>query len=353
MSLSDKFRVSITAPPHRSESVALAKSLNEKPLGAFPTFERFYLKMAAIRGERPSLSPQVKHLLFYGDHGIAATASAKEAEGPDNSGAQILDFLQGHGPLGQLNNQAPWNSLCVSLAVDFPFERHWSYWMHRGSKLLHLPMAAASENFLEYPALSSAQTWDAMRIGARLAAREIHHGAEALVFSARGLGQAASAICLWAALEDVDPRQGLSESDRAWAQNARLNLDDLAKALRRHPKSHDPQTLLTFFGGFETAALSGAMLKAAELQVPLILEGLASLSIAHWCQKQYPLFGQYCFLTAVEPNYWNREMFKSLELSTAQQMELGLDYPPGLLSARLWPLWQAAHEEIYLRLQRS
>lgn len=317
MSLSDKLKFCVKAPPRAALQSKLEHQYEyiQKPFGAFGVFEPAYLRLAGIFATGPPRLERARFLLFAGDHGIAGVA----ADTQKASGGQILDLLQGLSIQQSILAQAGLRPTVAALAVDYPFESHHSYWLNRGSHFLQLKMAERSADFREYPALTSAQCLDAVFTGARLAQREHYKGADIQVLSSLGEAQDLSALVLAAALEDVPVAELLVDKSEREQIGRQIALYELEKALRRHPKSHDPLTLLTLFGGYEIAALCGAILQSAELQKPILIEGLPSLVAARLAMQLEPLVCEYCFLADSGVYSVMRRLAKAMRIPVLQQ----------------------------------
>jgi nicotinate-nucleotide--dimethylbenzimidazole phosphoribosyltransferase len=140
--------------------------------------------------------------------------------------------------------------------------------------------------------MTTAECEEAFAIGQKLVEREVYEGVNFLFLNSFGKGEDISFFALLAALKDK-AFTDLWESDLRPQFDKDL-IDDLSKSLRRHPISHDPFTILSFFGSFETAALCGAIIKGAEKGIALILNSPMAKVAALICERINSKSIDYC-----------------------------------------------------------
>jgi len=242
------------------------KRISKSSLGHF---EPLLQRLSLIHGKFPleKLKPSI--LTFVADHGVAKSLYATHDEFSD-SHASILHILsKPNYYFFQAHEKTLLGHRIVDLGAFQSDENNSTFWLHRGQGLINARVNSGSANFAEYPAMTTAECEEAFAIGQKLVEREIYEGVNFLFLNSFGKGEDISFFALLAALKDksfADLWEGA-----LFKQFDNHAIDDLSRALRRHPISHDPFTILSFYGSFETAALCGAILKAAEKGVPLIL----------------------------------------------------------------------------------
>lgn len=326
----DNFQIRVPADPALRQALQAKLNRIAKPHGAFSFLSPVLHGLAQAMG---SAQPHLKHpvlLLFSADHGIARHLPAEVGK---QAAEEILQLLQGQSLRQVLNKECRLKLKVVDLGVRQSFESHWSYWLHHGSKLINAKMGAGSENSLQYPALTTAQCQEALNLGAKLCEREKHFGARYLAFAGLGGGGQIAALAVFSALSDQDPRR-LTAGSEKWDGLNGAEAGQLAhRILNAHPKTHDPLTILTLFGGFELAALCGAILQAGEEGLFFALDGWPALVAFFLAQQLAPEIRAYAHLPAPGDYRIQREVEAELGLPSILNQPLGLADGQALLIA--------------------
>jgi nicotinate-nucleotide--dimethylbenzimidazole phosphoribosyltransferase len=133
----------------------------------------------------------------------------------------------------------------------------------------------------ERPAMSRDEAACAVLAGAHLVDEQANAGADLLLTGDMGIGNTTPAACLIGAFTgrpaaDVTGR-GTGVDDATFALKRRI----VAQALALHvPDPADPLGVLAAVGGLEHAALAGVILGAAELRLPVVLDGVSACAAA-------------------------------------------------------------------------
>lgn len=258
----DTFNAALKALPcPDSAARAAAKARQDsltKPPGALGRLEEIAEFFAGWQGRaRPRLDSG-RVVVFAGNHGIAARAVSAF---PADVTAQMVDnFTRGGAAINALAACARLDLRVVPLHLDQP-----------------------TNDFTQAPAMSEAECLEALSVGAQA----VTPGLDIFIPGEMGIGNstAAAAICLrsfgGAATDWVGPGSGLDPA--AIRRKAAI----VAEACARHaPAPHTPFETLRRLGGREIAAMAGAMLRARQLRIPVVLDGfiataaLAPLAVA-------------------------------------------------------------------------
>ncbi len=132
----------------------------------------------------------------------------------------------------------------------------------------------STANMAESPAMSSRQVESALSSGDEAARRAANAGCRLFIGGDMGIGNTTSAAALACALLGgqqpttlVGPGTGLNSE--GVARKARV----VENALQRHGPDRDPLMVLASLGGFEIAALTGAILGCAARRIPVLVDG--------------------------------------------------------------------------------
>jgi nicotinate-nucleotide--dimethylbenzimidazole phosphoribosyltransferase len=130
-------------------------------------------------------------------------------------------------------------------------------------------------------ALTRAEVEQALAIGQDAASLAVARGAAALGVGEIGIGNTTAAAALVAAFCGIAAEEAVGAGTGVTGAALERKQQVVALALERHqPNPKDPLGTLAALGGLEIAALVGAMLGAARLRVPLVLDGFITHAAA-------------------------------------------------------------------------
>lgn len=269
-------------------------------------------------------SPKIKRpslLVFAADHGFPFIP---EENVPTYK--LVLSYLNDHGVINTMCRKSNIHYKVVDVGVDHSFESMLTFWLHHGNKFIHHKIGMGTRDFSQFPAMSSEQCLRAMTMGEQLVKKESGRGTNILLLGNLGTGNISSAMALYMAL-----------TEKGIAGKGDPEIADMVdKAVKRHPKTHDPFTILTLYGGYEIAATVGALLKAAELRMTVLLDGPvngAALLLAH---AMNPNVKDYVLITDSGIHPLEKQILH--ELSLRPLFQLGVQLGEGCASAMAFAL---------------
>ena len=134
-------------------------------------------------------------------------------------------------------------------------------------------VANGTRNFVEQPAMTPAEAGAAINTGIARVLRHAQQGTNVIGFGEMGIANTSAAACVMSRLTGLPLEactgRGTGLDDAGVARKR----DILAQALARHPDATDPLDVLSAFGCFEIAALTGAYLAAAASRMVILLDG--------------------------------------------------------------------------------
>ncbi len=295
MDSSDWYQISVVKPQSKHLSNKLQENLAVAvvPNNSLGTLTELVFRIGQVFGSsRPFIMHPVLHL-FAADHGIAEYYKVLQSK--ETTAIRVLKFLHDTAPSQLFSNTQENNPeiKIIDVGVAHSFEGTLSYWLHHGSKVLSRKMAMGSQSFLKFPAMQSAATLKAMETGKKITESHLRTESNTIGLSAIAEGNTCSVVALTCALYNLKPEDVVEESD----PKSELVKQLVNKALRSHPLTHDVVTNLSLYGGFEIAAICGAILTAAKNQMLIILDGLSAIAALLVAQKINPLAKEYCLLS--------------------------------------------------------
>ncbi len=266
---------------------------------------------------QPSLFP--RHLfIFMGDHGVA-----KEHHQTPTTESCMAPWLNENSPLlSLLNNSQTKMTLanvgCSEFSLNSPY-------------LHNKPMRNETRNWRNEKALSIPQVKQAMRIGADLVAKKMSEGINVFVFSSKGRGQNLTHTVLAALLLSIpvdEIRKKHSEPIPDWVY---VTIQEYQE--RTQPPQPTPVQFLSWFGGLETAAMTGAIIQAASHHGIIFLDDFPSL-VAACLASPMDAHVQKALLTASNANsYLHQQILSRLEKKPMFHFSFPTHIPIGSLIA--------------------
>lgn len=271
MSVGSNWRAPLPTPDQRIADEARARQDSlTKPPGSLGRLEALAVRLAAQQARQRPRVDQVWISVFAADHGVCAEGVSAF---PQAVTAQMIRNFSGGG--AAINVLARIGG-CALEVVD----------LGTTTALPPLPGVVAAQvgpgtaNLARQAAMSADQCEQAMCRGAAAADRAAAAGTELFIGGEMGIGNTSSAAAVACALLAMDPAalagRGTGVDDAGLARKQRA----IAAGLARHGDDRDPLTVLASLGGFEIAALAGAMLRAASRRIPVLVDGFIATAAA-------------------------------------------------------------------------
>lgn len=256
-----------------------------KPKGSLGRLEELAMQICLIQ---QSLEPSLQHpchLLLGGDHGIereGVSVSPREV-----TWQQMINFTRGGGGVNMFCRQHGFKLRIVDVGVDYD--------LSNVDGIIHRKIARGTKNFLYEPAMSEAEFDEAIKVGSDLVDDCITEGCQILCIGEMGIANT-SPSSIWMhlfggiALKDcIGAGAGLD------TPGISHKFEVLNKAVERFKTgSFEP---LAYFGGFEMIAAIGAMLKAAEKHLVILVDGFIMTACALAAIQLYPAAKDYMIFT--------------------------------------------------------
>lgn len=325
-------RLSAIAPVDRSHEPAARAHLDNltKPHGSLGQLEDVVVDLVCIRGGgTPAVDP-VRLFTVAGDHGVVAEGVSPY---PQEVTRQMLaNFLLGGAAINVLSRSAGAQLLVVDAGcAGEPFPEH--------PHLLHRRVASGTANFVQGPAMSLEQTEQALINGMDLVHMAVQDGCRCVGIGEMGIGNTTPATALFAAWLGLAPEQITGPGSGLNQSGVQRKIDVIRKALGIHAKvvaEGHALPVLAALGGFEIATMAGIILGAAELRIPVLIDGFIAQASFLAALRLCPAAEGYGVLTHVsaEPG---SDVFLKL-LNKKPLLDLGLRLGEGTGCALALPL---------------
>ncbi len=302
-----------------------------KPKGSLGRLESLAMQICLVQ---QTLSPSLAHpchLLLGGDHGIereGVSVSPREV-----TWQQMVNFTRGGGGVNMFCRQHGFHLRIVDVGVDHD--------LSDCPSILDRKIAPGTRNFLHEAAMTEDEMNRAVEVGAELADQCAEEGCRVLCIGEMGIANT-SPSSIWMSLfcdipldECIGAGAGLDlpgighkrEVLRRALENAGfLRTDDRGTA-------EFTEQVIRYFGGFEMVTAIGAMLRAAECHVLVLVDGFIMSACALAACRLYPAAKDYMIFGHCGDESGHRRMLDAIGAQPLLSLGLRLGEGTGALCA--------------------
>lgn len=305
-----------------------------KPKGSLGRLEDLAMQICLIQ---QTLTPKLNnpcHLLFGGDHGIE---NEKVSISPrEITWQQMLNFAKGGGGVNMFCRQHGFKLYLVDVGVDYD--------LSNCHEIYNRKIAPGTANFIDGPAMSEEQYRQALDVGAEFVDKCHADGCNIVCVGEMGIANT-SPSSVWMSLFGDIP---LDECIGAGAGLDNAGIKHKSNVLNRAVDRFiyttggkaDTNTVIRYFGGFEMVSAVGAMLRAAELGLIVLVDGFIMTACALAAVRLYPEAKEYMIFGHVGDENGHRRL---LDLLGAQPLlNLGLRLGEGTGALCAYPIVESA-----------
>ncbi|AWM80430.1 nicotinate-nucleotide--dimethylbenzimidazole phosphoribosyltransferase [Gammaproteobacteria bacterium ESL0073] len=234
-----------------------------KPKGSLGLLEQLALQIGTIQ---QSLTPQLSHpchILLAADHGIAESGVSPSPKAI--TWQQALNFVNGGGGINIFTRQHGFQLMVVDVGVDYDFEEN--------TGLIDRKISKGTANFLHQAAMSHTQMEQAINIGISLVDQCHQAGCNIISLGELGIANTSPSSIWMSYLTGIDLKQCVGAGS-GWASEGTLRKYQVLKqAVENYQGDGSAEDIMRYFGGYEMVAAVGAMLRAAELGMIILIDG--------------------------------------------------------------------------------
>jgi nicotinate-nucleotide--dimethylbenzimidazole phosphoribosyltransferase len=260
-----------SSPDVASEAAARAHQAQlTKPPGSLGLLEAVAIQLAALqRTAEPNLD-SVWISVFAGDHGVADEGVSAFPQVV--TGEMVRNFAHGGAAISVLAHALGATLEVVNLGtVNDPGEI---------AHVRRAIIAPSTANFCESPAMTAEQFEAALAAGADSVRAARSADTRLFIGGEMGIANTTSATALACALLGERPSELAGAGTGLDASGVLHKISVIERALARHADVVDASEQLRCFGGFEIAALVGAYIAAAQIGLPVLVDGFITTAAA-------------------------------------------------------------------------
>ena len=239
-----------------------------KPKGSLGVLEEVAMQVALIQ---QTLTPELRHpahILFGGDHGIereGVSLSPREV-----TWQQMINYGRGGGGVNVLCRQHGFTLRIVDMGVDYDFDpvQH--------AHIIPRKIAYGTRNFLYEAAMTAAEWERALAVGREQVDACYAEGSNVLSLGEMGIGNTSPSSVLMHLFLDIPLPQCVGAGSGLDAAGISHKLNVLTEAVNHYravSQGFTAADTIRYFVGYEMVAAIGAMLRAAELRMVILVDG--------------------------------------------------------------------------------
>lgn len=294
-----------------------------KPPGSLGRLETLGAQLSAIAHRCPPPVPQHPWLLLAAaDHGV-------HPEGvnawPQHVTAAIVDAAcTGRSVSAVLARAAGIQMTVLDVGLAHPTGDH--------AHLVRRPVRAGTRNLAVEDAMTPGELRAAIAAGADAALGMINNEADLLLLGEVGMTNTTSSACLVAVATGRPAAEVTGTGAGADEATLRRKVQIVEHAVRRC-MGRGPLEVLAAVGGYEHAALIGAILAAAAHRVPIVLDGVVTNAAALYAVQLQPRVADYLVASHRSSEAGAAAALTHLQLAPLLDLQLRLGEGSGALLA--------------------
>jgi nicotinate-nucleotide--dimethylbenzimidazole phosphoribosyltransferase len=305
-----------------------------KPAGSLGELESLSIQLAGITGQAIPKVFKTHVLVFAGDHGVAA-AHAVSAFPQEVTAQMVYNFARGGAVINAITASVGAGLTVIDVGVASDLDA--------AIPVLHKKVGYGTKDWTVQPAMTVDETVSAFDAGYTTAMDVINTAPEhkfVVVLGEMGIGNTTSASALTAALLGVEPEDVVGRGTGVDYAGLQRKVAVIKLGLTRVGRGLDAFSLLQELGGFEIAAMVGAMFALAGSRCPIVLDGVISTAAGLVAAGMDPKIGRYFIAGHQSTEAAHRLQLEGLRLKPVVSLGLRLGEASG--GALALPILQAA-----------
>ncbi len=255
-----------------------------KPKGSLGRLEELAVQIGTIQ---QTLSPRLEkpqNIIFAADHGIVKEGVSFSA--PEVTAQAIPNFLKGGAGINMFCRQHRFELKIVDCGVNFNFNGL--------SGLIDRKIRMGTRNYLYEAAMTEEEFDRAIAIGAEMVDLVHNEGTNIVSFGEMGIANTSSSSLWMTYLTGISLEQCVGAGSGLDKTGISHKYNILKRSMENYPGDSSVMDILRYFGGYEMVAAVGAMLRAAERRMIIIIDGFIMTNCLLAAQKLYPAVTEYC-----------------------------------------------------------
>ena len=315
-------------PVNREMQAAIQQKIDNlnKPKGSLGRLEELAMQVCLIQQTLEPSTAHPCHLLLGGDHGIereGVSVSPREV-----TWQQMINFTRGGGGVNMFCRQHDFKLRIVDVGVDYD--------LSNVSGIINRKIARGTKNFLYEPAMSEEEFDRAIAVGVDLVDACIGEGCRVLSIGEMGIANTSPSSIWMHLFGNIPLEECIGAGAGLDTPGIRHKYEVLSQAVEHYHHWSENQSQvapLRYFGGFEMVAAIGAMLRAAEQHLIILVDGFIMTACAIAAVQLYPAAQDYMVFTHCGDESGHKKMLDIVQAKPLLSLGLRLGEGTGALCA--------------------
>lgn len=316
------------------EQAAQRQSILTKPPGSLGRLENAAVQLAGLQGTDTPTLERIQISVFAGDHGICEEGISAYPQAV--TAQMIANFANGGAAISVLAKSLGAELEVINLGTvsDVPPDL---------PGVIDARIAPCTRNFAATDAMTTEQVCAALNHGDAAAQRAADKGSQLFIGGEMGIGNTTSATAIASSLMGKNPMKLTGPGTGLNVAGVRHKAEVIILAIQRHDNDDDGEdaiAVLKAFGGFEIAALAGAIAGCAARSIPVLIDGYIVSVAAMLAVSQQPHIRDWLLFAHRSAEPGHQAILAALDAEPL--LDLGMRLGEGSGAAVAIPLLRAA-----------
>jgi len=294
-----------------------------KPKGSLGMLEDLAVQIGWIQ---QTLNPQLNHpchIVFAGDHGIAAEGVSCSPQ--EVTYQMIANFWAGGAGINFLARQHHFDLKIVDSGVNFDFEPD--------APIIRMKIRKSTRNYLHEAAMSQEEMELSVERGAACVQACFEEGCNVIGFGEMGITNTSSSALWMSYLTGISLEKCIGAGCDHTGNIVSHKYNVLKQSIANYKGDASVEDIMRYFGGYEMVMAVGAMLKAAELKMIILVDGFIMTSCLLAASKLNPGVLDYCIFGHQGDEAGHKLLLEYLQAKPILHLGLRLGEGTGALCA--------------------
>ncbi|MFI3248750.1 MAG: nicotinate-nucleotide--dimethylbenzimidazole phosphoribosyltransferase [Rikenellaceae bacterium] len=304
-----------------------------KPKGSLGMLEELAIQIGVIQQTLHPTLNKPSHIVFAADHGIVdegVSVSPKEV-----TQQMVFNFLEGGAGVNFLARQHNFNLKVVDAGVDYDFTDHEKY-----NEIIDMKIRRGTRNYLYEAAMSSLECDRSLECGGEVVNVCYNDGCNVICFGEMGITNTSSSAMWMSYLTGTDLKKCVGAGSDASGEITNHKYSILKRAMDNYSGDSSPYEIMRYFGGYEMVMTVGAMLRAAEHKMVILIDGFIMSACALMASRLNENFINYCIFGHVGDETGHKMLLNTMEAKPILHLGFRLGEGTGALCA--YPIIESA-----------
>jgi len=296
-----------------------------KPPGSLGRLEELSIQLAGITGKVCNTVEQKMLLVFCADNGVVKEGVSSCPQSV--TAAQTVNLARGKTGAAVLAKQFGCALRVLDVGVAATITE---------PGVTAAKVAFGTKNIAEGPAMSEAETLQAVFVGVEAVREAVKEGAQVIGVGEMGIGNTTTSAAVLASLTGNSVRAVTGKGAGLTQAAYELKCAVIERAIAINCVSKDDALcVLAALGGLDIAAMAGAFLAAAKYRVPVVIDGFISAVAALCAYRLCPLAREFMIASHASAEIGYQIAIKELALQPLLQLDMrlgeGSGCPPAMM----------------------